>query len=63
MGAVELAQLAMSLLPLVENVIDRINAIHAATADDPAAAAIWAQNSAAFGAAADRWAALQAKTV
>jgi hypothetical protein len=62
MGALELVQLAVNLLPVVSQTITSLEAIHAATKDDPAAAALWAQNSAAFGDAADRWAALQAKT-
>ena len=62
MGVIELAELAVKLLPLVEQALAGIEAIHAATKDDPKAAAVWSANSAAFGDAADRWAALQAKT-
>ncbi len=62
LGALALAELAIKLLPVVSDLVSGISAIHAATKDDPAAAALWAKNSAAFGDAADRWAALQAAT-
>ncbi len=62
MGALALAQLAVNLLPLVNQMVASITAIHAATKDDPQAAKVWAANAAAFGDAADRWAALQVQT-